>query len=95
MALPSSASATYAGNGTTQAVDLGFRPSFVKIYQETDNDESAEHVDGQPADSVYAYAAALSFISSNGVTLSATGFSVGSSTSVNESGKTYRWVAFR
>jgi len=95
MALPSSASGTYTGNGTTQAVALGFRPSFVKIYQESDNDESAEFVDGQPAGSAYSYAAALAFVAANAVTLSASGFSVGSDNSVNESAKSYRWVAFR
>lgn len=95
MALPSSASGSYTGNGSSQDVALGFRPSFLKIYQETDNDESAEFVDGQPADSVYQYAAALSFLAANGITLSASGFSVGSATSVNENTKSYRWVAFR
>ena len=95
MALPSSATGSYTGNGTSQAVALGFRPSLVKIYQETDNDEAVEFADGQPAGSGYAYAAALSFLAANAVTLSASGFSVGSSASVNESAKSYRWVALR
>lgn len=87
---------TYAGTGAAVSVDCGFKPVYVKIFNETDGDVSWECIQGLADASAYQNinddTAQQSVISSNGITLSARGFSVG--TALSESGKTFRYIAF-
>lgn len=92
---------TYTGTGSavTEATigSCGFKPLYLKIWNDTDGDASWEYVNGMTA--AYAYQVSdsgsgttdLSKLTSNGITLSDTGFAVG--TSLSESGKTFRYIA--
>lgn len=95
------AKGTFTGTGSaiTEATigSLGFKPTYLVIWNETDGDERFEVIDGLADDKAYQVIDSgsgttdLSVLASNGVTLSNTGFAVG--TSISESGKTYRFWA--
>ena len=95
MAAPESRRGTYTGNGTAKTISVGFRPGKLEIYNETDGDSKAEFIDGLAADKAYTTVAAQALLASNGITLDADGFSVGSDDTVNESAKVFRWYASR
>lgn len=91
---------TYAGTGAAVTVEnsIGFRPKYLKVWNETDGDECWEYFDGMTA--AYAFRTVdsgsgttdLSKITSNGCTLTNRGFIAG--TTLSENAKTYRFVAF-
>lgn len=95
---------SYTGTGAAIDVQLGFTPDYVKIWNETDGDETYEWFSGMTAGHALKSAnhasAQFSKITSNGISaLSPTdytkkkGFSVG--TAVSESAKIFRYAAYR
>lgn len=84
---------TYTGTGAAQSITLGFKPSFVFAFNQTDGDTVGGYIEGMTADTAFAIAAATAAVTSQGVTTSATGFSLGTNASLNESGKVYLYVA--
>lgn len=94
---------TYTGTGAAVNVSLGFIPAYVKIFNETDGDDRWEWVKGMTDGHAYQTIGSTGVgtkITSNGVSeyagsrgSAAKGFTAG--TSLSESGKTFRYVAFR
>ena len=86
------ATGTYEGTGAAVSVSCGFSPLCVIVWNEEDGDELFIHIDGMTDAHAIKIAAAVSALTSQGITLSSTGFSVG--TGPSESGKTHRYLAF-
>lgn len=86
---------TYTGNGTSQVLNIGFRPKSVRIINETDGTVVVECLlgmaDGKGLKMIGS--GAFSMLAANGVTLRPAGFSVGSDNSVNQSNKVFRFIA--
>lgn len=93
MFAPRKAAGTYTGTGAAQSITIGFQPSLVLIYNETDGDSLHVKLEGQADGVGLAIGAATAAVASQGVTLSARGFSVGTDASVSEIGKTFRYLA--
>jgi len=93
MNVNSTKTGTYTGNGTSQSIDLGFRPIKVETINYTDGDSVCIHYDGMTAAASIAIGAAAA-ASANSITINDRGFSVGSSANVNENAKTFRYIAF-
>lgn len=83
---------TYTGTGAAQTITLGFKPKAVVIFNYTDGDQMVLHLSNFTAASSIGIAAAVGAVS-NAVTLTATGFSVGTDTSVSESAKVFNYIA--
>lgn len=90
---------TYTGTGSAVTVTLGYKPTFVLIFNETDGDSVWFHINGMADASAATIldtgsgTTDLTFGTSNLVTLTSTGFTAG--TSLSESGKTFRYFAIR
>lgn len=87
------ASGSFTGNGSTQSISCGFQPKLLLIYNSTDGDTLHIKLEGQANGVGLAIGTATAAVASNGATLSARGFSVGSDTSVNESSKAMYYLA--
>lgn len=93
------ATGTYTGTGSAISVTLGFKPKYIRIINITDGDVRAEYIDTMTAAHVALEVDSgsgttdLSNATSNGITLSSSGFSVGTNSSLNESDKVYHYVA--
>lgn len=87
------ASGTYTGTGAAQTVTLGFKPKLLWIYNVTDGDQVGFMSDSMADDTFCSIVGAVALIAANGVTLSATGFSVGTDASVSENAKVFHYVA--
>lgn len=85
---------SYTGSGAAQTITVGFRPKFVLCYNGTDGDSVAGFIDGMADGTGYAIGAAAAAVASQGVTLTSRGFTLGTDTNFNESGKTFYYVAF-
>jgi hypothetical protein len=88
---------TYSGNSSTQAITgLGFSPNWV-LLKETDGVDSWELYDtARGATSVlYPNGANAEGVNSGLTSFDSDGFTLGSATSANESGKTYIYMAFK
>lgn len=83
---------SYEGTGAAVSVTLGFKPVLVIVWNEEDGDELFLHIQGMTDAHAIKSAAAVSALTSNGITLSSTGFTAG--TNLSESGKTHRYIAF-
>lgn len=89
---------TYVGTGAALIVSLGFIPSYVKIFNQTDGDVTFEWWDSMTADTAVQTDTAVSKVASNGIkpyagdTANAAGFTVGAG--LSESGDTLAYVAF-
>lgn len=94
MTNPISSYGSYTGNGSSQSVTLGYRPAFVRIWNESDDNTSAEHIYGMADGAAFVMDTEVSE-ETDCITLAANGFSVGSHDAVNESGDTFRYVAVR
>ncbi len=90
--LNESTKGTFEGTGAAVSVTCGYRPVCVIVWNEEDGDELFIHIDGMTDAHAIKIAAAVSAVTSNGITLSSTGFSAG--TNLSESGKTHRYLAF-
>lgn len=84
---------TYTGTGAAQTVTLGFKPDAVLIINVTDGDAVTLHINGMTNASSVSIGAAAATVT-NAVTFSATGFSVGTDTSVSENAKVFRYIAW-
>lgn len=83
---------TYTGTGAAVSVSLGFKPAFVLVWNETDGDVLFLHIDGMTAGSAISIDTEVAAEATNYVTLSSSGFSVG--TGMSESAKVFRYLAF-
>ena len=87
---------TYTGTGSAVSVTCGFKPVRVVVINETDGDSKWEHIrgmaDASALQDVNHDTAQKSFITSNGITLSNSGFTAGSS--LSESAKVFRYIAY-
>lgn len=93
---------TYTGTGAAVVVSLGFKPSKIEVYNDTDGDERWVWLEGMAAASAYKVAAdgTQTKITSNGISAYAgtrggnsIGFTVG--TALSEDTKVFRYVAYR
>ena len=92
-------SGSYVGNGTEHSVNLGFRPKRVKIYSD-DNKFAIRKFDGQGETkgmgrmkSGGGLAMRSLELTSGGIAITNSGFTVGNNNAVNENGVTYYWEA--
>lgn len=99
MALGSSpvetAAGTFTGTGAAQTITCGFTPSRVELFNVTDGDSYAVWNAGMADGTACAIGAAAAAVTSQGVTPTARGFSVGTSTNVNENTKVFAWHAIK
>lgn len=92
-----SSTGTYTGTAAVVTVTLGYRPQFIKIWNETDGDAVWEAIDGLADDDAYqildtgAGTTDVSLLAANGITISDSGFSVG--TGISEAAKVFRYFA--
>lgn len=84
---------TYVGTGAALSITLGYSPSLVLVYNVTDGDTLGGTIAGMADGTGFSIVAATAAISSQGFTLNARGFSIGTSAVVNESGKTFAYLA--
>lgn len=89
-------SLTVAATPAAQTVTLGWSPRYVKAYNLTQQ-KIAEHFDGM-TDAHYVYTAGstgiVTNVTSNGITLSATGFTLGTGIQTAEADVVY-YIALR
>ncbi len=86
------ASGSYTGTGSAVEVKLGFKPRRVEIFNNTDGDDLFIHFEGMSAGDAIKSAAAISKVTTNGISLRNYGFTAGSDCS--ESAKVMLWFAF-
>lgn len=91
------ATGRYLDTGTVAAypITLGFRPSYVKVQNNTSGDYM-EWYDGMAdasATKCTGATGAMSLITSNGITVSANGFTIGLDTDVNVTSEQISWLA--
>lgn len=95
------ATGRYLDTGTAAAftITTGFRPKYVKVINTAATGGSLEHFDGMAAASAQkflhngaAYAQG-SLITSNGITLTDRGFTIGLDTDINVSSEQINWLA--
>ncbi len=86
-------SGTYTGTGSAQSVTLGFKPDLLMVFNQTDGDTVGIFMDGMTDDSACVITTAVALDAADGITLSATGFSLGTGAECNENLKVYRYVA--
>lgn len=95
---------SYVGTAAAISVELGFVPDYIRVWNETDGDETYEWFKGMAAASALKSAnnasTQFSKITSNGISAYAgtvadksAGVTFGSA--LSESGKTFRYAAFR
>lgn len=87
------ATGSYSGTGAAQTITLGFRPTFVMLFNNTDGDVASFYIDGLAADKNISIDTETALEASNGITVSATGFSLGTGATVNENAKTFLYFA--
>lgn len=90
---------TYTGNGTSQSVTIGWQPAFVMVYSSKSGGNPAQRggafkTSNMASDNALGVAGACSYNSSH-VTLTSSGFSVGSVDQVNRNGESYHYFAVR
>lgn len=90
---------SYTGDGSNAvAIDLGFRPAKVEIYNVTDGDTYSILLDDGSAGVHLKFVnhdtAQLAVVSSNEGSISPRGFNTGTDASIIESAKVYQWIAF-
>lgn len=95
---------SYVGTGAAVTVELGFTPDYIRVWNETDGDEAYEWfkgmTNGHALKSANNASTQFSKITSNGISGYAgtvadksAGITFGSA--LSESGKTWRYAAFR
>jgi hypothetical protein len=85
---------TYTGTGAAQTVTLGYEPKGLIIINVTDGDSVFFHFDGMTDATGVSIGAAAATVASQAVTLTSRGFTLGTDSSVNESAKVFRYLAF-
>lgn len=86
-------SGKFVGTGSLVTVDVGFRPKLVKLVNLTDPAEGT-WIDSMADGTALAGTDTFAAVSSNGITPTETGFTVGTDANFNTSGETVYWVAF-
>lgn len=90
----------YVGTGSALTVagdKVGFKPSKVEIHRRTTAIDKAEHVQGMADNSMYLTTGSTgvrTLVTTQAITLTNTGFSLGTNASVNNSGDTYDYVCW-
>jgi len=88
-----SAVGSFTGDGTSQSITLGFKPKFLVLFNQTDGTQLTFYMDGMADGKAVSMVSIISLIAANGVTLNATGFSLGSDNSVNQTLKVFKYFA--
>ncbi len=88
------ASGTYLG-GTDTSVTLGFHPALVVIFNSSDGDSVSFKIAGSADATHNEMTTEVHAVAANGLTFTATGFTIGSDNSIAEAGKTFRYWAVR
>jgi len=89
----------YTGTGAARDMigdKVGFKPKRVTIHRMTTAIDQAVHVEGMADGSFLKHVGATgvrTLVTSQGITLKAEGFGLGTDVTVNASGDTYRFVA--
>lgn len=87
----------YLTDGTAAAITLtiGFKPRWVRVLNETASSSSFEWYEGMADASAIKRAVAgdLTVVTTNGITVSATGFIIGLDTDVNVTSEQLDWIA--
>jgi hypothetical protein len=89
----------YTGSGAAKSIigdKVGFKPKRVIISRMTTAIDQGEHIEGMAAASFIQTVGAdgiRTLVTTEGITLQATGFSLGTDAHINNSGDTYRFVA--
>lgn len=97
-----SESGSFTGNGSSQTVEIGWQPAFVMVGAlkasggNTSTRGFSLKLGNMPSSSTfYLRAAGVAYEASGGITITSTGFSVGSQAIHNASGVTIAWWAIR
>ena len=88
-----SVTGTWTGSGVAQTITLGFKPKLIVMFNQTDGDQVSIYMDGMADGKVISIVSLVSLIATNGITLSATGFTVGTDNSINKADKVFRYLA--
>lgn len=92
------ATGRYLDTGTVAAYtfETGFKPRYVKVVNLAASSSSFEWFEGMADDSAWkvSTSGAFSLVTSNGITVSANGFTLGLDTDVNVSSEQISWVCF-
>jgi hypothetical protein len=93
-------SGSYAGNGATQTITIGWQPAEVLIVSNRTTGPTPQRAmcfkdSGMAGVEFLRCNNTTATIAANGITLLSTGFSVGSEAVINNSGTTFYWIAFR
>lgn len=89
----------YEGTGAAQAIEgdkVGFKPRRVTVYRVDTAQDLAEHLEGMADASMFLTAGGTgvrSLVTTQAITLTDSGFSLGTNAGVNNSGDSYRFVA--
>ena len=86
---------SYDGNGTTQDIYVGFRPTHLHILGHDGSESFATKNTNIPGDDFMAAVSTADYDGLEGPTLTDTGFTVGTDWKVNGSGTVFYWIAWR
>ncbi len=89
---------SYTGNGGTSTVTIGWQPALVVIHSTAGtaaNRALSIKSDSMPGDDFMECGTVAIATTTNGITLTSTGFQVGSDAAINTSTQTYYWMAIR
>jgi hypothetical protein len=89
------ATGSYLGNaGDNRAIPAGFQPDVV-IVKDTNTNVGVARTSTMTGDVAKPMGTATALQADNIQSLTATGFTIGTNARVNQSGRTYHWVAFK
>jgi hypothetical protein len=89
------ATGSYTGDGLdNRSIAVGFQPDFV-IVKDTGNREGVARSSSMVGDLAKPMGSLTALAADNIQSFTATGFTIGTATRVNQSGRTYHWVAFK
>lgn len=90
---------SYTGNDATQSVAIGWQPALVLTFIDKGGGPANRAIGiktpEMAGDDAMMCSSAAVFLTTNGLTLTSTGFDVGSDTRINSSGDTVYWMAIR
>ncbi len=85
-------SSTYTGTGAALTVTTGFKPKLVLAFNQSDGDVAFFHIDGQTAATAVSIDTEVA-VETTAITLTDTGFTLGTNAVVNENTKVYVYLA--
>lgn len=92
-------SGTYTSNGSANNVTLGFNPAFILVINESDGDTIGFWIEGMANAELQKVVDSgtgttdLSFVTSNGITVSSGVVTFGTDAALNENTKVFRYFA--